>query len=136
MPWSTTIAGRTHVFADLRTLLAKATPLRSGDVLAGVAAESAEERVAAQYLLADLPLAHFLIDPLIPYEDDEVTRLIHDRQLICEVTDSSHTSPHLRYAATTDEGGRGLYLIAQLTQRWGTRYSPTSKTIWTEQALP
>ena len=79
MPWSTIVAGRTHSFADLRTLLAKATPLRSGDVLAGVAAESAEERVAAQYLLADLPLAHFLIDPLIPYEDDEVTRLIHDR---------------------------------------------------------
>jgi ethanolamine ammonia-lyase large subunit len=79
MPWSTTIAGRTHRFADLRTLLAKATPLRSGDVLAGVAAESAEERVAAQYLLADLPLAHFLADPLIPYENDEVTRLIHDR---------------------------------------------------------
>ncbi|WEH13810.1 SpoIIE family protein phosphatase [Streptomyces sp. VNUA24] len=63
-------------------------------------------------------------------------RLIHDSRLICEVTDSSHTSPHLRYAATTDEGGRGLYLIAQLTQRWGTRYSPTGKTIWTEQALP
>ncbi|MGW0706134.1 SpoIIE family protein phosphatase [Streptomyces sp. NPDC002643] len=62
-------------------------------------------------------------------------RLIHDRQLICEVTDGSHTSPHLRYAATTDEGGRGLYLIAQLTQRWGTRYSPTGKTIWTEQTL-
>jgi ethanolamine ammonia-lyase large subunit len=79
MPWSTTIAGRTHGFADLRTLLAKATPLRSGDVLAGIAAESAEERVAAQYLLADLPLDHFLVDPLIPYEDDEVTRLIHDR---------------------------------------------------------
>jgi ethanolamine ammonia-lyase large subunit len=79
MPWSTVIAGRTHRFADLRDLLAKATPLRSGDVLAGLAAESAEERVAAQYLLADLPLAHFLDDPLIPYEDDEVTRLIHDR---------------------------------------------------------
>ncbi|MCW1923030.1 ethanolamine ammonia-lyase subunit EutB [Luteolibacter arcticus] len=79
MPWSTTIAGRTHCFADLRILLAKATPLRSGDVLAGLAAESAEERVAAQYLLTDLPLSHFLNDPLIPYEDDEVTRLIHDR---------------------------------------------------------
>lgn len=51
-------------------------------------------------------------------------RLIHDRDLICEVTDGSHTSPHPRYAATTDEGGRGLYPIAQLTQRWGTRYSP------------
>jgi len=78
MSWSTTIAGRSHRFADLRDLLAKATPLRSGDVLAGIAAESAEERVAAQYLLANLPLAHFLGDPLIPYEDDEVTRLIHD----------------------------------------------------------
>ena len=79
MPWSITFSGRTHGFADLRTLMAKATPQRSGDVLAGIAAESAEERVAAQYLLADLPLAHFLEDPLIPYEEDEVTRLIHDR---------------------------------------------------------
>jgi ethanolamine ammonia-lyase large subunit len=79
MPWSIHLAGHHHSFRDLRTLLAKATPHRSGDALAGVAAESAEERVAAQYLLADLPLAHFLEDPLIPYEDDEVTRLILDR---------------------------------------------------------
>jgi ethanolamine ammonia-lyase large subunit len=79
MPWSITLAGRSHHFADLRTLLAKATPHRSGDSLAGLAAASAEERVAAQYLLADLPLAHFLEDLLIPYEDDEVTRLIVDR---------------------------------------------------------
>lgn len=79
MPWSTTLAGKTHHFADLRTLMAKATPLRSGDALAGVAAESAEERVAAQYLLADLPLSRFLDDLLVPYEDDEVTRLIADR---------------------------------------------------------
>jgi ethanolamine ammonia-lyase large subunit len=79
MPWSITLAGHSHHFADLRTLLAKATPHRSGDSLAGLAAASAEERVAAQYLLADLPLAHFLEDLLIPYEDDEVTRLIVDR---------------------------------------------------------
>ena len=59
--------------------MAKATPLRSGDVLAGLAAESAEERVAAQYVLADLPLSHFLEDLLVPYETDEVTRLIVDR---------------------------------------------------------
>jgi len=78
MPWSTTIAGRRHRFADLRTLMAKATPLRSGDTLAGVAAESAEERVAAQCLLADLPLSHFLEDLLVPYDEDEVTRLIVD----------------------------------------------------------
>ncbi|WP_256916875.1 SpoIIE family protein phosphatase/ATP-binding protein [Streptomyces hilarionis] len=63
-------------------------------------------------------------------------RMIHDRTLICEVTDGSSTSPHLRYAATTDEGGRGLFLVAQLTERWGTRYTPQGKVIWAEQALP
>jgi ethanolamine ammonia-lyase large subunit len=65
-------------FADLKTLLAKATPQRSGDDLAGISAESPEERVAAQMALADLPLATFLSDHLVPYEDDEVTRLILD----------------------------------------------------------
>lgn len=63
-------------------------------------------------------------------------RLIHDRTLICEVADGSSTSPHLRYAATTDEGGRGLFLVSQLTERWGTRYTPQGKVIWAEQALP
>ncbi|MFF3849366.1 SpoIIE family protein phosphatase [Streptomyces sp. NPDC002328] len=63
-------------------------------------------------------------------------RLIHDRTLICEVADGSSTSPHLRYAATTDEGGRGLFLVSQLTDRWGTRYTPQGKVIWAEQALP
>ncbi|MFF4394105.1 SpoIIE family protein phosphatase [Streptomyces sp. NPDC001480] len=63
-------------------------------------------------------------------------RLLHDRALICEVSDSSTTSPHLRYAATTDEGGRGLFLVAQLAERWGTRYTPSGKIIWAEQALP
>jgi ethanolamine ammonia-lyase large subunit len=65
-------------FADLKMLLAKATPQRSGDDLAGISAESPEERVVAQMALADLPLATFLSDHLIPYEDDEVTRLIAD----------------------------------------------------------
>src|SRR5262245_12213815 len=74
-----TLDGRTYAFPDLKTLLARATPLRSGDRLAGLAAESAEERVAAQMCLADVPLAHFLEEPVIPYEDDEVTRLIVDR---------------------------------------------------------
>jgi ethanolamine ammonia-lyase large subunit len=68
----------THVFADLRELMAKATPARSGDALAGVAAGSAEERVAAQMCLAELPLSTFLNEALIPYEQDEVTRLIVD----------------------------------------------------------
>ncbi|MGN9763343.1 SpoIIE family protein phosphatase [Streptomyces sp. SD31] len=63
-------------------------------------------------------------------------RLIRDRKLICEVADGSSTSPHLRYAATTDEGGRGLFLVSQMAERWGTRYTPQGKVIWAEQALP
>ncbi|MEU6471060.1 SpoIIE family protein phosphatase [Streptomyces massasporeus] len=62
-------------------------------------------------------------------------RLIRDRTLICEVADGSSTSPHLRYAATTDEGGRGLFLVSQMAERWGTRYTPQGKVIWAEQAL-
>jgi PAS domain S-box-containing protein len=63
-------------------------------------------------------------------------RLIKERTLICEVSDASSTSPHLRRARIFDEGGRGLMLVAQLTERWGTRYTGTGKTIWTEQPLP
>ncbi|MFG3207706.1 SpoIIE family protein phosphatase [Streptomyces sp. NPDC048192] len=62
-------------------------------------------------------------------------RLIRERSLVCEVSDTSHTSPHLRRARSTDEGGRGLFLVAQLTERWGTRYSREGKTVWTEQPL-
>ncbi|WP_372448700.1 amino acid permease [Streptomyces musisoli] len=63
-------------------------------------------------------------------------RLIRDRSLICEISDTGHTSPNLRHAASDDEGGRGLFIIAQMTHHWGTRYTPTGKTIWTEQDLP
>jgi len=73
-----TIAARSYVFTDLKDLLAKASPARSGDSLAGVIAENAQERVAAQMALADLPLTAFLNDCVIPYETDEVTRLIID----------------------------------------------------------
>jgi len=78
MDFGHVIGGIRHRFANLSELMARATPFRSGDALAGVAASSAEERVAAQYALADLPLKHFLEDQLIPYESDEVTRLIVD----------------------------------------------------------
>ncbi|WP_274564686.1 SpoIIE family protein phosphatase [Streptomyces spiramyceticus] len=63
-------------------------------------------------------------------------RLIRDRTLLCEVADTGHTSPHLRHSGEDDEGGRGLFIVAQLVQRWGTRYTPSGKTIWTEQAFP
>lgn len=68
-----------YKFGDLGKLLASASPPRSGDVLAGIAAQSAEERVAARMILADLPLGAFLQDSVVPYEDDEVTRLIIDQ---------------------------------------------------------
>nr|WP_245171066.1 SpoIIE family protein phosphatase [Streptomyces decoyicus] len=63
-------------------------------------------------------------------------RLIRQDALICEVSDASSTSPRLRHARTTDEGGRGLFIVAQLTRRWGTRYTPIGKIIWTEQSMP
>src|SRR5215469_17952828 len=76
--YAATVGARRYGFADLKALLAKASPLRSGDRLAGIAAETGEERVAAQFALADLPLTAFLNEALVPYESDEVTRLIVD----------------------------------------------------------
>jgi ethanolamine ammonia-lyase large subunit len=87
--YSATIGTRSYAFPDLKALLAKASPLRSGDQLAGLAAQTGEERVAAQYAIADLPLARFLDEPVVPYEADEVTRLIvdgHDRAAFAPVS--------------------------------------------------
>ncbi|MEU2717668.1 SpoIIE family protein phosphatase [Streptomyces sp. NPDC007205] len=78
-----------------------------------------------------------LITNAIRYGSDPIhVRLIRDRRLICEVADASSTSPHLRYAATTDEGGRGLFLVSQLAERWGTRYTDQGKVIWAELGVP
>ena len=88
MPYRHTVGPRTHVFADLATLMAKATPVRSGDCLAGIAAESAEETMAARWCLAEVPLKEILSRPLIPYEEDDVTRLIlddHDEAAFAEI---------------------------------------------------
>ncbi|WP_219118383.1 ethanolamine ammonia-lyase subunit EutB [Janthinobacterium sp. UMAB-56] len=88
--FSHTIDSHTYVFASLKALLAKATPPRSGDVLAGVSAASARERVAAQLALADVPLTLFLNEALVPYEDDEVTRLIIDSHARAAFAPISH----------------------------------------------
>ena len=78
MSFAHTLDGTVYRFDDLQTLLARASPERSGDALAGVIAGSERERVAARYALADLSLRHFLNEVVIPYEEDEVTRLIVD----------------------------------------------------------
>ncbi|MER8044391.1 SpoIIE family protein phosphatase [Streptomyces sp. NPDC094032] len=81
---------------------------------------------------AELVLSE-LITNAIRYGKPPVrVRLVYDRALICEVSDGSSTSPHLRHATDTDEGGRGLFLVAQFAQRWGTRYARRGKTIWAE----
>ncbi|MEV5952981.1 SpoIIE family protein phosphatase [Streptomyces sp. NPDC051987] len=78
-----------------------------------------------------------LVTNAVRYGDGPITlRLIRDASLICEVSDGSSTAPHLRRARVYDEGGRGLLLVAQISERWGTRQTPTGKTIWAEQPLP
>ncbi|MEU3345330.1 SpoIIE family protein phosphatase [Streptomyces sp. NPDC006700] len=105
----------------------------------------AREMVTAQLNAWQLPdlafttelIASELVTNSIRYAGGPVgLRLIRDQVLICEVSDPSQTQPRLRRARLTDEGGRGLFLIAQLSQRWGSRYTHHGKTIWTEQALP
>jgi anti-sigma regulatory factor (Ser/Thr protein kinase) len=78
-----------------------------------------------------------LVTNAIRYGTPPITvRLIHDRTLTCEVHDAGPAAPHLRHAHVADEGGRGLFLTAQLARTWGVRYGTTGKTVWTEQSLP
>src|SRR5690348_13189976 len=106
--YAATIRARRYLFPDLKALLARASPLRSGDQLAGIAAESGEERLAAQFALADLPLVAFLSQPVVPYESDEVTRLIvdgHDKaafSAVAHLTVGGLRDWLLSDAATTD----------------------------------
>jgi ethanolamine ammonia-lyase large subunit len=99
---------RRHRFDDLKTLLACASPRRSGDELAGLAADSDERRMAARYALAELPLRSFLSEALIPYEDDEVTRLLVDRHDAAAFAPVAHLTVGgfrdwlLSYAATSE----------------------------------
>ncbi|MGW2270765.1 SpoIIE family protein phosphatase [Streptomyces yangpuensis] len=102
---------------------------------------SAATRRLAEWGLEELSFAaelmlSELVTNAVRYGSEPIqVRLIHDRSLICEVSDGSSTAPHLRRAATTDEGGRGLFLVAQLSQAWGARYTPHGKVIWAECAL-
>ena len=89
MTYRYSVGAVNYQFADLKDVLAKATPARSGDYLAGVAAETYAERMAARLCLAEIPLKTFLEDLIIPYESDEVTRLIvdtHDKAAFAEIS--------------------------------------------------
>jgi ethanolamine ammonia-lyase large subunit len=102
MVYRHTIDATSYVFADLRDLLAKASPPRSGDRLAGIAADSAEQMIAARMALADVPLGQFLDEPVIPFEEDEVTRLIID----------GHDAPAFAPIAALTVGGFRDFLLS------------------------
>ncbi|MFE4600430.1 SpoIIE family protein phosphatase [Kitasatospora indigofera] len=111
-------------------------PAAVADVRAWITATLDRWGLADLTFATELVLSE-LVTNAIRYGSPPVrVRLLCDRSLICEVADGSSTSPHLKYAATTDEGGRGLFLVAQLTERWGTRYTSQGKIIWAEQPLP
>ncbi|MBF9072752.1 ATP-binding SpoIIE family protein phosphatase [Streptacidiphilus fuscans] len=135
---------------DAVLLLARALTLPSDrvatwDIASDPAAVAGARTLAAQQLTAwglteHAPLTELVVSELVTnavrYGQSPIRlRLIRDRSLICEVSDSASTAPHLRYAADTDEGGRGLFMIAQLADSWGTRYSRRGKTIWAEQSI-
>ncbi len=104
--YSHTIDATRYQFDGLRVLLAKASPARAGDALAGIAAADARERVAAQIALSDVPLRAFLEQPVIPYEDDEVTRLIidgHDAEACPTPSRGSATSSSVASAIAVRE---------------------------------
>ncbi|MQY10358.1 hypothetical protein SRB5_04660 [Streptomyces sp. RB5] len=105
-------------------------------VRAAVAARLTEWGLADEAFSTELILSELVTNAMLYTSGQIKVRIIRARALICEVSDDSLTSPHLRQAASTDEGGRGLFLVAQVADRWGTRYTPTGKVIWAEQPLP
>lgn len=136
---------------DIVLMLARAFALDAGSVhtwqlpqdpatVAG-ARRMAGEQVAAWGLTEAVFTTELIVSELVTnavrYGDAPIElRLIRDATLICEVSDGSGTAPHLRRARVFDEGGRGLLLVAQISERWGSRQTPTGKTIWAEQPLP
>ncbi|MCH6161313.1 SpoIIE family protein phosphatase/ATP-binding protein [Streptomyces marispadix] len=135
---------------DIALLVARTRGLGSGQVaewevdsdpsaVAGVRAEVTAQLarwgLEEQDFVTELILSELITNAIRHATGPIRVRLLHDRALICEVSDRSSTSPHLRHAAATDEGGRGLFLVAQFADRWGTRYTKDGKVIWTEQSL-
>lgn len=114
MPYRCRVGGADYIFSDLRSLLARAAPDRAGDRLAGLAAQSDEERVAARMALADVPLARFLEEHLVPYEKDEVTRLIldsHDKAAFAPLASMS-TGEFRDYLLSDEATGEAVSALA------------------------
>lgn len=111
-------------------------PAAVGEVRAAVTRKLAEWGLDELAFGTELILSELVTNALRYGGAPIRVRMLYDRNLICEVYDSSSTAPHLRYATMTDEGGRGLFLVAQLAERWGTRYLPAGKVIWAEQPVP
>ncbi|MFD0265096.1 SpoIIE family protein phosphatase [Streptomyces sp. NPDC127106] len=131
------LVARTHTLpADrIASWDLSADPSRVGEVRAAATHTLAEWGLDELGFAAELMLSE-LVTNAVRYGGEPIqVRLIRDRTLICEVADGSSTAPHLRRAASTDEGGRGLFLVAQLSQAWGTRYTGHGKVIWAECAL-
>jgi anti-sigma regulatory factor (Ser/Thr protein kinase) len=135
---------------DIAVLLCRTRQLPASNTAAWQLSTDLQEAARARTLvanqLADWGLAELafaselivseLVTNAIRYAGAPIgLRLIRDQRLICEVSDPSQTQPHLRRARLDEEGGRGLFLVAQLTHRWGSRYTASGKTIWTEQLL-
>lgn len=113
-----------------------ADPEEAGRARAAVAEQVAEWGLDDLVFTTELVVSELVTNAMRYASGPIQLRLIREQTLICEVSDTGHTSPHLRHAGSDDEGGRGLFLIAQMTLRWGTRHTSAGKTIWAEQALP
>jgi PAS domain S-box-containing protein len=113
----------------------KADPSVVGEARRLITGQLADWGLADLAFTTELIVSELLTNAIRYAEPPVGLRLIRDKSLICEVSDASQTQPRLRRARLLDEGGRGLFLIAQLAQRWGSRYTRSGKTIWTEQPL-